>query len=290
MPFFSVIIPVYNRYEQTARAVESVLAQDFTDYELIVVDDGSTDRTGEIGAVFAGKIRYIKQPNLGVSAARNRGIKLSRSPHIAFLDSDDIWDPRKLSSHRMFIEQHPEIKIHQCDDIWIRNGRRVNMSSRYIKGEGDIFSDSLQICSISPSSVCISRDLFEIYGIFDEKMRVCEDYDLWLRITPFEHTGLIKEKLTTRFSGHEGQLSAAYWGMDRFRVYSILKLLDESGDKLTEGRKISALDCALTKISILKKGSDKRNNTGLSRVLEKISIALMDGCCTRKYYQSLLEI
>ncbi|HPS57432.1 MAG TPA: glycosyltransferase family 2 protein [Spirochaetota bacterium] len=290
MPFFSIIIPAYNRYDQLKRSIDSVLAQTFSDYELIVVDDGSTDRTPEIESLYHGKLRYIKQQNLGVSAARNCGILHSRSEHITFLDSDDEWNPRKLMSHKNYIEHNPLVRIHQCDDLWMRNGKSVNMSARYIKSEGDIFLKSLELCTISPSSVSMTAGMFDTYGMFDEKMPACEDYDLWLRITPFESTGLINEKLITRYSGHEGQLSAEFQGMDRFRVYSILKLLDESGDKLTTGQRNAAAECALKKISILKNGSDKRGNSEFSALLKQVRESFMDGCCTRKYYQSLLQI
>jgi len=290
MPLFSVIIPVYNRYEQVKRAIDSVLSQTLRDFELIVVDDGSSDRTPELESIYNGRLRYIKQERGGVSAARNCGIRHSASEHITFLDSDDEWNPRKLAGHKNFIQNNPRINIHQCDDIWVRNGKRVNMSARYSKRAGDIFMKSLELCAISPSSVSIKADMFDRYGMFDEQMPVCEDYDLWLRITPFECTGLISEKLITRNSGHEGQLSAMYHGMDRFRVYSIMKLLDESGERLNAEQRDAARECALKKISILKKGSDKRGNTGFSGLLEQAATSLRDGCCTRKCYQSLLRI
>ena len=290
MPFFSVIIPVYNRYEQVQRAIDSVLAQTFRDYELIVIDDGSTDSTGRVESLYSSRLRYIRQANMGVSAARNHGIRLSRSPHITFLDSDDEWNPGKLMNHKRFIDSFPLIMIHQCDDIWIRDGQRVNMSRRYLKDEGDLFLKSLDICSISPSSVSIASAIFEKYGLFDESMPACEDYDLWLRITPFEKTGLITDKLVTRYSGHEGQLSAAYQGMDRFRLYSILKLLDESGEKLSAAQTGAAEECARKKFSILKNGSDRRGNTGLSAIIDAVRNSFTGGYCTRKYYQSLLRI
>ena len=98
MPFFSVIIPAYNRRAMLARAVESVLSQTFRDYELIVVDDGSTDGTADEMEKYRGRVRYIRQDNRGVSAARNAGIAASVSPHLEFLDSDDEWFPGKLAA------------------------------------------------------------------------------------------------------------------------------------------------------------------------------------------------
>jgi len=287
MPFFSVVIPVFNRYEQVKRAIGSVLGQDFRDYEIIVVDDGSTDGTPAIAGEYRGKIKYFRQENRGVSSARNAGILNSSSPRIAMLDSDDTWHPGKLRADSEFIQHNPRVKIHQCDDVWIRDGKRVNPPAKYRKPEGMIFNHCLEACVISPSSVVISRDIFESYGTFDECMPVCEDYDLWLRVTPFEEAGLVKEKLITRYSGHGDQLSAAYWGMDRFRVYSILKLLEESGDRLSLEQKNAAAECAMRKLSILENGAGKRSNANVSALAGKLIQLLRDGCCTRKDYQSL---
>lgn len=290
MPFFSAVIPVYNRYDQVKRAVNSVLSQDFNDYEIIVIDDGSTDRTPAVESEYAGRIRYIRRDNAGVASARNTGITASSSPYIAFLDSDDTWHPAKLRMQAEFIRRAPSIKIHQTADIWIRNGKRVNPPARYIKPDGIIFIQSLEQCIISPSSVVISRDIFDEYGLFDEGMPVCEDYDFWLRVTPFESIGLIKEKLITRYSGHDDQLSAAFWGMDRFRVYSILKLLDKCGPGLPAEYKNAAVECAAKKLVILEQGARKNSNAGLSAMAGEILKHLRDGCCTKIDYQSLLGI
>ncbi len=290
MPYFSVIIPSYNRKEKLKSAIDSVLGQDEKDFELIVIDDGSDDGTSALAGEYKGKITYIFQENSGVSSARNRGITSSDAPHITLLDSDDTWHKSKLRKHREFIENNPEVMIHQTEDIWIRNGIRVNPGLKHIKPRGEIFIPSLQLCLISPSSVCISRTIFEKYGLFDECMPACEDYDLWLRITPFEYIGLINEKLITRYAGHEDQLSSSYWGMDRFRLYSILKILHDKGDDLDASYRDAAVDSALMKSRILAGGSAKRENEAYSKILLSIISQLEAGFYKQTDYRSLLEI
>jgi len=290
MPFFSVVIPAYNRREMLLRAVESVLSQDFNDYELIIVDDGSTDGTDSIENLYRGKLRYIFQPNSGVSSARNRGILASSSPWIALLDSDDTWHSSKLRRDKEFIRNNPSVKIHQSEDIWIRNGRRVNPGIKHLKKEGDIFSESLKMCMISPSSVIFSRGIVEKYGLFDEELPACEDYDLWLRITPFEYIGLIREKLITRYAGHIDQLSSNYPLMDRFRLYSIIKMLINDKDKLTGNQTEEARTAAIEKARILLAGSLKRGNTSNSSILDGIIRSLEHGSYTKTDCQNLLQL
>lgn len=125
-PCISVIIPTYNRCWILKEAIDSVLSQKFSDFEIIVVDDGSTDATNELLSTYGDQITTISQQNKGVSAARNAGISFARGGYIAFLDSDDMWLPEKLSCQHDFFQSHPEALICQTDEIWIRNGVRVN--------------------------------------------------------------------------------------------------------------------------------------------------------------------
>lgn len=290
MPFFSVIIPAFNRKEKLRAAIISVLEQEEQDFELIVVDDGSDDGTQDLAGEFQDSITYMFQKNSGVSSARNLGISLSKGCYITLLDSDDTWHSKKLSRHREFISRNPHILIHQTEDIWIRNGRRVNPGIRHLKKDGNIFIPCLQMCLISPSSVCMSRTLFDRYGYFDEKLPVCEDYDLWLRITLFETTGLIKEKLITRYAGHNDQLSSLYWGMDRFRLYSILKVLHLHGDVMGSENLNAAVQCALLKGKVLLNGAVRRGNEYIIKKTGGIISLLEDGDYRQTDYLSLLEI
>jgi glycosyltransferase involved in cell wall biosynthesis len=277
VPFFSIIIPTYNRYHCARRAIDSVFGQTFTDFELIIVDDGSVDNTPVMENEYRGRIKYIRQNNAGVSAARNAGISASSSPYIAFLDSDDRWLPTKLERHLDYIQAHTEVKIHQTNETWIRKNKRVNPRIRHLKKEGYIFSDSLDLCLISPSAVVMAIELFDKYGAFNTALPVCEDYDLWLKVTPEEWVGLIPEKLTVKYGGHADQLSAQYWGMDRFRIYSILNLLKYRGMSMRPEYREQAIRVARAKIQILVQGALKRKKFEFAEQLEKIMQILDEG-------------
>jgi glycosyltransferase involved in cell wall biosynthesis len=223
-----VIIPTFNRAGCLAEAVDSVREQDYRDFELIVVDDGSTDGTAGILARYGHTVRVLRQENRGVSAARNRGIAAARGALIALLDSDDLWLPRKLSVQVAYFDRHPRALICQTEEIWVRNGRRVNPRRRHRKPEGMIFEPSLELCLVSPSAVMARRELFAEVGLFDETLPACEDYDLWLRVARRHPFGLIETPLIVKRGGHPDQLSAA-WGLDRFRIASLVKLLEDGG-------------------------------------------------------------
>ena len=225
IPTVSVIIPTYNRWPRVGRAVASVLEQCHRDFELIIVDDGSSDRTAAELAGFGGQLHYIFQARSGVSAARNLGVRRSRGRLIAFLDSDDLWRPDKLRVQVAFMEQHPEVQICQTEEVWIRHGIRVNPKLKHRKPSGDIFEPSLELCLISPSAVMTTRELFERSGGFDESLPVCEDYDLWLRIARDYPVPLIEQALVVKHGGHADQLSHSLWGLDRYRVIALQKLL-----------------------------------------------------------------
>ena len=253
----SIIIPTFNRAEKTARAVASVLSQDFADYEIIVVDDGSTDGTEKTLRRFGNGIQYIAhQTNRGVSAARNTGISASQAPLIAFLDSDDYWLPRKLGVQWAFFDQNPDAVICQTEEIWIRNGRRANPKNRHLKPSGDVFEASLALCLVSPSAVMLRREIFQEVGVFDEDLPACEDYDLWLRIACRYPVFLIRQSLITKEGGHPDQLSARFKGMDRFRIKALVKLLRES--PLNETQQKSAVKELSRKCRIYGTGCLKR--------------------------------
>ncbi len=288
MPFFSIIIPVYNRKELVIKAIDSVLNQTFTDYELIVVNDGSTDDTSEIKTLYNKKIRYLEQTNLGVSAARNLGIKKSKGKYIALLDSDDYWLPEKLARQFAYIKQYPEIKIHQSQEVWMRNGLRVNPKKIHQKKAGHIFKESLQLCLISPSAVVLERELFDRYGLFDEKMPVCEDYDLWLRIGAHQDVGLLDEFLIVKTGGHTDQLSRRERGMDRFRIYAMLKLFYSKCDLQLTDRK-ALQEMIIKKTVILIEGARKRSNKSFAFLLEKIINHLQAQSSSNIDYSFLLQ-
>lgn len=262
MPLVSVVIPSFNRKKLLQRALQSVLRQTFTDYELMVVDDGSEDGTQDLPILKERKIRFIRlEENRGVSSARNIGVKQSSGDWIAFLDSDDEWFTSKLEKQISWCRYNPRFEIMQTREIWIRNGNRVNPPITHQKFQGDLFEASLKRCMITPSSVLLRKSLFEKAGGFNEAIPVCEDYDLWLRITCQYHIGLLDQYLLKRYGGHSDQLSVSMMGMDRFRIQSMLDLLDTN---LLNQTQIILLRTVLSsKARIVANGYLKRGNEAL---------------------------
>ena len=258
-PRVSVVVPTYNRAWCLAEALDSVLAQDVAGVELIVVDDGSTDGTPQLLAGYGAAIRILRQENRGVSAARNAGIAAARGGLVAFLDSDDLWLPGKLRAQVDFFAEHPEALICQTEELWVKNGRRVNPGRRHRKRGGMIFEPSLELCLVSPSAVMMRRELFERVGRFDEALPACEDYDLWLRISLSHPIHLIATPLIVKRGGHPDQLSHG-WGLDRYRIASILKLLEEGG--LTDGQRQAARAVLRRKCAVYAVGCRKRGRVG----------------------------
>lgn len=256
-PLVSVIIPTYNRASWLKGAIDSVLEQTFTNFELLIIDDGSTDDTREIIANYGVQVKYFYQPNKGPSAARNSGIKKARADLITFLDSDDRWLKNKLQTQVDLMITDPGIKICYTDEIWIRRGKKVNPKKIHQKYSGWIYQKCLPLCIISPSSVMIYREVFDKVGLFDESLLVCEDYDLWLRISQRYPITFINEPLIIKNGGHEDQLSQRLWGMDRFRVKALEKMLQENSVSTED--KQATIDILIKKCTILANGCFKRS-------------------------------
>jgi len=267
----SVIIPTYNRKGFLREAICSVLNQTPTlpsplkggglgrgDFELIVIDDGSTDKSDEVIREFEGKVIYKYQESRGASSARNAGIKLSKGEYISFLDSDDLWGKDKLMEQIKFFSEHPETKICYTDEIWIRHGVRVNPMRKHQKYSGWIFDKCLPLCIISISSVMMKRELFDEVGLFDEDLPACEDYDMWLRISARYPVYFIGKKLITKRGGHPDQLSRRITSLDRFRISALEKilLLGTLGEEMYR----YALKELERKCKIYAKGCFKRGN------------------------------
>ncbi len=240
------------------KAVDSVLAQSFIDYELIVVDDGSTDNTQDLLSACAKKITCIQQKNRGVSAARNTGIHASHGSLIAFLDSDDYWLPDKLAIQTAFFNANPEAAICQTEEIWVRNGLRVNPKKKHAKPSGDIFERSLSLCLVSPSAVMLRRELFDDVGLFDETLPACEDYDMWLRISCRYPVHLIDTPLIIKNGGHPDQLSRQA-GLDKYRIRSLLGLIQSgrlSRTQLSQAVKVLGEKCRIYAEGCRKRGRE----------------------------------
>ncbi|MGH7913294.1 MAG: glycosyltransferase family 2 protein [Candidatus Binataceae bacterium] len=255
-PEISVIIPTHNRRAMLPEALASVAAQHDASFEVIVVDDGSTDGTWDDLQAQHGDIRAARTERRGPAAARNRGIAMARGRLIAFLDSDDLWMPEKLARQSLFMRNNPRCLISQTTEIWLRDGRRVNPGRRHRKRPGDIFADALHTCLISPSAAILRRELCDELGGFDEDLAACEDYDLWLRVLARHEAGLLDEPLVVRRAGHPGQLSATVPALDRFRILALAKLLVDAS--LGNAKRAMAAEMMAAKCLIYSKGLARR--------------------------------
>ncbi len=252
----SVIIPCFNRVELLQRALDSVYAQSLLADEVIVIDDGSTDNTQTMLKQYFPQVDYIYQSNQGVSAARNTGITRAKGQWLAFLDSDDEWLADKLFQQINALRA-TDYKVCHTEEIWIRHGVRVNQMNKHKKMGGWIFKHCLPLCAMSPSSIMIHCDVFNKVGLFDCSFLACEDYDLWLKITAKYPVLLIEQPQIKKYGGHDDQLSQKYWGLDRFRIQALEKIINTGC--LTVENKIAAIKMLLKKATIIQKGALKRN-------------------------------
>ena len=266
----SVVIPTFNRRKTIGRSIDSVLNQTLFPSEIIVVDDGSTDGTSDYIQSNFPSIRLLQQTNKGVSSARNMGIRSSNSDWVALLDSDDEWFPQKLEKQVMTLSQSPDIKFCHTEEIWIRNGVRVNQMKKHQKYGGHIFYKCLDMCRISPSSVLFHQSILDDVGYFDKDLKVCEDYDLWLRITAKFPVLYIDESLIKKYGGHEDQLSRVKDGIESHRIKVLEKLIMK---KFTSVQRNAMLKTLIEKLTIFSIGAQKRGkikayNTSKKRINE----------------------
>jgi GT2 family glycosyltransferase len=266
-PVVSVIIPVFNRAWCLETTLQSVWDQTFRNFEVIVVDDGSTDGTPALMRQFPEVRVHRWEDNRGVSSARNWGIQMARGEWVCFLDSDDRWVENKLQVQADWMQAHPECPACYTDEIWIRNGVRVNPKNKHRKYSGNIFQHCLPLCIISPSSILMRASVLEAVGGFDVDLAACEDYDLWLRLASRYPVEFIPEKLIIKTGGHADQLSQRFRGMDRFRVYALEKILKQ--DVLNPQQRTWVLEALVEKCSILHMGYSNRGKQEEARIYEQ---------------------
>ena len=187
------------------------------------MDDGSTDNTKEL--LKHEDITYIYQKNNGVSSARNRGIKEAKYDWLAFLDSDDLWYKDKIEKQVSLHVENPELKVSFTDEAWLRNAKVVN-KKKHLKKEQPTFLNSLRTCKIGVSTLFIHKSVFGDIGLFDENLKVCEDYDLWLRVLQKYEIRLMDEELITKQAGHKNQLSFSTPLIDSYRVKALKKHIE----------------------------------------------------------------
>ncbi|MFH1681748.1 MAG: glycosyltransferase [Candidatus Eisenbacteria bacterium] len=230
MPAVSVIIPTYNRASLVRESIESVFAQTFKDYEIVVVDDGSTDNTGVLldPLVEAGRIRYVRTPNRGESAARNVGLEMACGKYIAFNDSDDLFTPRKLEKQVAFLESSPGIAlVHSGYGKFDEEGRELGYrdTSRFA---GRCYPRILLEWTVlmAVPTVLVRASVMGEVGGFDERMKRAADLDMWRRITMRHPIGVLPEMLS-RVRVHRGNVSEdKALAEDAFRIY-LQKAFDE---------------------------------------------------------------
>ena len=258
----SVVIPTLNRINTLQRALDSVINQTYKPAEIIVVDNGSSDGTLKFLREQYPKITILTENKMGVSSARNKGIKKSINQWIALLDSDDAWHPRKLEIQTSMLDSAlKEYNLIHTDEIWFRNDKHINQMKKHKKQGGYIFERCLSLCCISPSSVLFKKNILDKVGLFDESLPVCEDYDMWLKICSSEEVLFAQDKLTYKYGGHKDQLSKSYWGMDRFRIKSIENIIKNFD--LTYKQKKQAKKELIKKLKIIINGAFKRNNLSI---------------------------
>lgn len=251
----TAVVPTFNRKYCLPRALDSILGQSEPVDEVIVVDDGSDDGTYELVRESYRNIIYVAQENQGVSGARNSGIRIAENPWIAFLDSDDAWLPDKIERQKIALGADRSARLCHGNEIWIRNGSRVNAPDRYKKSGGWIFKECLPLCAISPSSAIIHREIFDAVGHFDESLPACEDYDLWLRICCRYPVLLIDDPVVEKYGGNPDQLSRQ-WGLDRYRIQALENIVTSGLLRPDDDR--AARNVLREKCAVYADGAEKR--------------------------------
>ena len=267
-----IVIPSFNRKELLKRAVRSVQNQSFKAWKLWILDDGSTDGTAqEFGEKFSSNngIQVISlETNQGVSRARNKGIEQGCGEWLAFLDSDDEWFPKKLEKQICFAKKNPHYSFIHCNEIWLKNGEILNQKKKHKKQGGRVFIPSVRLCCISPSAVLMKRSLLEELGLFREDFPVCEDYEMWLRVSSGHLVGFIEDVLVKKYGGHGDQLSARYPAMDYWRLKALKPYLKDKN--LSHEERGYVRKILIEKGQILLKGYEKHKNFKNKQEVESI--------------------
>lgn len=273
-PLISIIIPTYNRKNLLSEALDSVLTQNYHYYEIIIIDDGSTDQTIAYLDKLKLDLAAIDKPTPTIKVksiphngypgyVRNRGIEMAEGELIAFLDSDDLWNNDKLIKQVDYLYTHPEVSILHTAETWLRGSKTISQTQRKHKREGDVFNAALQKCILGPSTVMLRRTLIdemcqesENHLLFNEELEVGEDYELWLRIADRYTVGYINEALIIKRGGLVDQLSAKYGQIEIFHLKALYSLLQ--ADTISQKNRKLTIETFEKKIDIYTKGCLKR--------------------------------
>ena len=226
MPSISIIIPAYNCAVFLPETLESVFAQTCRDYEIILIDDGSTDDTRNVIAPYLDRITYIRQENKGLPAARNTGIRAAKGEFIALLDADDSWAAEKLEK-QLPLFSDPEVGIVYSDfSVRYADGRfQVSyLVNRPLASEGHVLENYIQSRFLFPSTMIIRRSCFDEFGVFDEEMFACEDIELFARICSRWKVARVNMPLVIRYEGTHN-LTSNSGKINRYTILALQKIL-----------------------------------------------------------------
>lgn len=289
MHLLSVIVPVYNRRKLVEEALVSVLSQELPvgwDLELLVVDDGSNDGTGAVLDSLRSRdprLRIVTRVHGGTpGGARNAGVEQARGELLAFLDSDDRWLPEKVKLQIPLHEQAGHALSH-TRERWLRNGREVSQGGKRFSAHrraGDIFPDALVKCIIGPSTVMMTRRLWDETGGFRGDLEVAEDYEYWLRLVTITEVGYLEIPLTEKRAGHGDQLSEKYGQIEVFRLAGLRDLVEsrwfacrrDGAAQLLASRELAR------KAKIYAAGARKRDRIDEANRFEELSRRAAGGC------------
>jgi len=227
LPLVSVVIATYNQARYVAAAIESALSQTLRDFEIVVVDDGSTDNTWAVLDRYGVAIRVVREPNAGQAVARNRGVAESRGEFIAFLDGDDIWLPEKLDRQVNAIRQQPGAGFCACG-YYIADEELRSLGSKWPAPAGNQLQSDLLLGNRigPPTTVIVKRDQFELVSGFDPALSYCCDWDLWIRLAQVTGFCAVNEILAA-WRQHGGNLSRDIRSLEHDSVRLLKKALSD---------------------------------------------------------------
>jgi len=251
MPIVSVNIPVYNDEKYIGETLLSALNQTYRDLEIVVVDDGSTDRTAEIIKSFSdSRIKYYYQTNQGIGATRNKAIEHSSGKYIAFLDHDDLWMPNKLEKQLALFKANPKLGMVFCDTIFFNSeGDLYSIYAKRKPPRGMAFRELLRNYCLSCETVVVKRSVLDEVGYFPSDMMMVEEYDLFLRIASRYSLDYVNEPLA-KYRIHEHNYS---WGKENEAINEEKRVLERLNEFIPNFRQDYAREIFSKEINLQKR-------------------------------------